>query len=87
MTDPAQSGLDRSFIVLLFLTSVTGLLLLAARGSTAMPLLLIVHLGLVLAFFVTLPYGKFVHGIYRTAALIKYELESSRQTSSSPSAR
>jgi citrate/tricarballylate utilization protein len=30
----------------------------------------------VLALFLTLPYGKFVHGIYRTAALIKYAGES-----------
>jgi citrate/tricarballylate utilization protein len=34
-----------------------------------MPWLLIVHLGTVLALFVTLPYGKFVHGLYRAAAL------------------
>jgi hypothetical protein len=29
----------------------------------------------VLALFVTLPYGKFVHGIYRAAALAKYAAE------------
>ena len=34
-----------------------------------MPYLLIVHLGIVLALFLTLPYGKFVHGLYRVAAL------------------
>ena len=43
-----------------------------------MSALLIVHLGAVLALFVTLPYGKFVHGIYRTAALINYAMESRR---------
>jgi citrate/tricarballylate utilization protein len=37
--------------------------------------LLIVHLGAVLALFLTLPYGKFVHGIYRTAALLQYAKE------------
>jgi len=26
--------------------------------------------------FLTLPYGKFVHGIYRTVALVKYAKES-----------
>jgi citrate/tricarballylate utilization protein len=41
-----------------------------------MGLLLVVHLGAVLALFVTLPYGKFVHGIYRTAALVKFARES-----------
>jgi citrate/tricarballylate utilization protein len=34
-----------------------------------------VHLGSVLALFVTLPYGKFVHGLYRLAALVKYRRE------------
>jgi citrate/tricarballylate utilization protein len=43
-----------------------------------MPALLLVHLGLVLALFLTLPYGKFVHGMYRTAALVKYASETLR---------
>lgn len=73
--DPAQTGLDESFIVLLWLTSLTGLLLLVLRGSAWMPALLIVHLGVVLALFVTLPYGKFMHGFYRTAALVKAAAE------------
>jgi citrate/tricarballylate utilization protein len=37
--------------------------------------LLIVHLAFVLTLFVTLPYGKFVHGLYRAAALIQYARE------------
>ena len=45
------------------------------RNQAAMGALLVVHLGAVLALFVTLPYGKFVHGIYRTAALMKYARE------------
>jgi citrate/tricarballylate utilization protein len=73
--DPAQGGLDDSFMVLLLLTSVTGLLLLVLRDRAIMGPLLVVHLGIVLALFLTLPYGKFVHGFYRTAALVKYALE------------
>jgi citrate/tricarballylate utilization protein len=73
LSDPAQNGLDRSFIALLFLTSLTGLLLLALRESALMGRLLALHLGTVLALFVTLPYGKFVHGFYRLAALWVYE--------------
>jgi citrate/tricarballylate utilization protein len=37
-----------------------------------MGLMLIVHLGIVLALFVSLPYGKLVHGIYRALALLRY---------------
>ncbi len=74
--DPAQKGPDRGFILLLVLTSATGLALLALRDSAAMGTLLIVHLAVVLTLFITLPYGKFVHGLYRAAALIKSARES-----------
>jgi citrate/tricarballylate utilization protein len=75
LRDPQQSGLDVAFIVMLLLTSLTGLLLLALRTRPVMPALLVVHLGFVLGLFLTLPYGKFVHGIYRTAALLKFSTE------------
>ena len=73
--DVAQRPMDRAFIALLLLTSVTGLVLLGWRDSAAMPLLLAVHLGVVMALFATLPYGKFAHGIYRSAALLKWAIE------------
>lgn len=73
-----QSSLDAPFTVLLLLTSVTGLLLLALRQTAWMGPLLFLHLGIVMALFVTLPYGKFVHGIYRSAALLRYALERKR---------
>jgi citrate/tricarballylate utilization protein len=76
--DPAQRSMDLSFILMLFMTSVTGLLLLLLRGQGLMPALLVVHLGFVLGLFLTLPYGKFVHGIYRTAALLKFSTEAHR---------
>ena len=76
--DPAQHGLDVSFVVALLLTSLTGLALLVWRNREAMPLLLAVHLGFVLGLFLTLPYGKFVHGLYRTAALLKFSSEAQR---------
>jgi citrate/tricarballylate utilization protein len=81
LADPEQAGLDLSFTILLFVTGLTGLCLLIARNSAAMSLLLLIHLGVVLALFLTLPYGKFVHGIYHTVALIKYELETSHARS------
>jgi citrate/tricarballylate utilization protein len=76
LTVERQQGLDESFIALLLVTSLTGLALLVLRNQSAMAPLLIVHLGAVLALFVALPYGKFVHGIYRTAALVKFARDS-----------
>jgi citrate/tricarballylate utilization protein len=73
--DAAQQPMDRGFIALLFLTSLTGLALLLWRDTTAMGLLLAVHLGVVMALFLTLPYGKFAHGIFRSAALLKWAIE------------
>ena len=75
IADAKQDGMDVSFLALLFLTSITGLLLLALRQTLAMGPLLLIHLGVVLALFLTLPYGKFVHGLYRSAALVRYALE------------
>jgi citrate/tricarballylate utilization protein len=73
--DAAQKPMDRGFIALLLLASATGLALLALRDTAAMGLLLALHLGVVMALFLTLPYGKFAHGIYRSAALLKWSIE------------
>jgi citrate/tricarballylate utilization protein len=73
--DPGQQGLGQAFILTLILTSLSGLALLAFRETAAMTLLLIAHLAVVMTLFVTLPYGKFVHGFYRVAALIQYARE------------
>jgi citrate/tricarballylate utilization protein len=79
ITDEDQHGMDMAFTLMLVLTSASGLLLLALRETAAMGWLLVVHLGIVMALFLTLPYGKFVHGLYRSAALVKYALERSRK--------
>lgn len=73
--EAAQKPMDYGFIALLFLVSVTGLALWLARGSDALALLLAVHLGVVMALFATMPYGKFAHGIFRSAALLRYAVE------------
>ena len=72
LTDQARLGMDTAFIVMLFLSGLTGLALLVLRDTAAMGLLLAVHLGVVFALFLTLPYGKFVHGLYRFLALVRY---------------
>ena len=78
--DATQKPMDRGFIALLFWVSLTGLALLAWRDTSAMALLLAVHLGAVMALFVTLPYGKFAHGIFRSAALLKFAIEKRQPT-------
>ncbi len=72
LTDAGRRGMDTAFIAMLYLTSLTGFLLLILRDTGAMGLLLAIHLGVVLALFLSLPYGKFVHGLYRFLALVKY---------------
>ncbi len=73
--DAAQKPMDLGFIALLFFTSATGLALWLGRGTVALPALLALHLGVVMALFATLPYGKFAHGVFRTAALLRYAVE------------
>lgn len=79
--DINQRPMDRAFILLLLLISASGLALLAYRDSTWMSVWLAVHLGFVMAFFLTMPYGKFAHGIYRTAALLKNAIEKRQKNS------
>ena len=73
--DVKQRPMDRAFIALLLLTSITGLGLLIWRDAAAMPMLLAIHLGIVMALFATLPYGKFAHAVFRSAALLKWSVE------------
>ena len=50
-------------------------MLLAWRDTSLMALLLAVHLGTMMALFITLPHGKFAHAVFRVAALLKYAIE------------
>jgi citrate/tricarballylate utilization protein len=75
LMDPGEAPLDAAFLWMLLLVSATGILLLVLRDTAAMGLTLAVHLGFVMAFFVMLPYGKFMHGIYRYLALARHERE------------
>jgi citrate/tricarballylate utilization protein len=75
LVDSARMGMDVAFIAMLFLTSLTGIALLLCRDTAAMGPLLALHLGVVFSLFITMPYGKFVHGIYRYVALVRYARE------------
>ncbi|QEW07895.1 tricarballylate utilization 4Fe-4S protein TcuB [Nitrincola iocasae] len=79
--DSDQRPMDRAFTALLFMISLTGLLLLGLRETALMPLMLALHLGFVMAFFLTMPFSKFAHGFYRGAALFKSYLESKKEKS------
>lgn len=76
--DVKQLGMDIAFIALLWLTGSTGLALMLLRETSAMGVMLVVHLGCVMALFITMPYGKFVHGFYRIMALYRNALEKER---------
>jgi citrate/tricarballylate utilization protein len=54
------------------------MLVLMFRETAAMGTLLTVHLGFVLGLFVSMPYGKFLHTVYRYAALVRHALEQKR---------
>ena len=74
-TEASHREPGNGFILLLLLTSITGLLLLALRETAVMGWLLLLHLAIVLALFLTLPYGRFAHALYRCLALLRYAQE------------
>ncbi|WP_116133110.1 tricarballylate utilization 4Fe-4S protein TcuB [Tropicimonas sp. IMCC34043] len=66
-------GGEMAFVLLLGATGATGLALYAATGTAAVPSLLAIHLGCIVAFFLLLPFTKMIHGFYRFATLIVEE--------------
>jgi citrate/tricarballylate utilization protein len=84
--DGTMMRMDVSFILILFVTSLTGMILLAFRNTAAMGTLLALHLGVVAAFFIMIPYGKLAHVVYRYSALIKNAVEQRRVEESAAAA-
>ncbi len=74
-SDEIQSSSDTTLLLLLLLISISGLLLMLLRETAWMGGLLLIHLGLVMGLFLSMPYGKFVHGIYRFGALLRFTSE------------
>jgi citrate/tricarballylate utilization protein len=68
-------GMDVVFLITLITVGVTGLALLALRSTPFLGPLLVIHLGVVAALFVTAPYGKFIHVPLRLAALAIFHYE------------
>ena len=75
LADETRFGMDTAFLAMLFLTSLTGLLLLVLRATPLMGTLLAIHLGVVFGLFLTMPYSKMVHGLYRFLAHVRYARE------------
>jgi citrate/tricarballylate utilization protein len=78
---PAHSpslGLDYFFLIILGLTALSGMFTLLFRESSAMGIILTFHLGLVAALVITVPYGKLVHALYRSLAILRHHLEQSQ---------
>jgi citrate/tricarballylate utilization protein len=68
--DGRMLALDYAFLGLLEAVALSGLALLVFRSTAAMGSLLAFHLACVAGAFVTAPYGKFVHFVYRSIALV-----------------
>jgi citrate/tricarballylate utilization protein len=73
-------SLDRAFLVVLLLAALTGMSTLLLRDTGFMGTLFVVHLGFVLALFLTAPYGKFIHFAYTYVALILNKVEERSHT-------
>jgi citrate/tricarballylate utilization protein len=71
-------NMDVAFLVMLLLASVTGMLTLIFRETASMGIMFALHLGVVAGLFLTAPFGKFAHVVYRYAALVRNSVEQRR---------
>lgn len=69
---PGFQSMEYGFVVILMCVGASGLALRLLGATPLLGPLLALHLGAVLTFFLSMPYGKFVHGIYRYLALARY---------------
>ena len=82
---PVREGvraLDLAFLIVLDLASVTGLLTLALRDTPAMATMLTLHLAVLFGLYLTVPYGKLTHAVYRFGALVRNRLEERAEAAS-----
>lgn len=75
LIDEKSVGMDYAFIIMLFLSSFSGLVLMCFKESAFLAYALYFHLSTILALFVMIPYSKFVHIFYRFIALLKYNTD------------
>lgn len=70
LSDETTHSAETAFVALLGFVAVTGLGLYWLGDTLFLPVLLAIHLGAVLSFFLLTPYTKMAHGFFRLAALI-----------------
>jgi citrate/tricarballylate utilization protein len=70
LTTPTEVAFNSLFLMALSAAAITGMLLLVLRSTSLMAPLLVVHLGVIAALFVTAPYSKMVHVAYRVCAVL-----------------
>ena len=71
LSDARVWGGEIGFVLLLSFVAVSGLGLYLLGNTSAMTMLLALHLGSVFSFFLLTPYSKMAHGFYRLTALIR----------------
>ncbi len=70
-----MESMDRIFLITLFMVSATGIMLFAMRSTALMGLFLLIHLSFVGLLFISAPYGKFIHLVYRYLSIARYHQE------------
>ena len=78
LSAPAARRLDAGFVLVLLSVGVSGSALLAFRDSVAMRPLLLVHLASIVVLYLTAPYGKLIHAVYRIGATMRSAQERQR---------
>lgn len=71
--------MDLAFLIVLILVNVSGFAVLFLRETAAMGITLTIHLGFVAALYISVPYGKFAHAVYRSLALVRHHSEERRE--------
>jgi citrate/tricarballylate utilization protein len=73
---------DWTFLIVFDLVSITGMLTLILRETPFMSAMFLLHLATLAALFVTVPYGKFTHVLYRLLALFQHERDLREESAS-----
>ena len=66
---------DYGLLMALAFLALSGLAILLTRDTPAFGIILLIHLSSVILAFASAPYSKFVHVIFRFAALVRDNLE------------